>query len=178
MMSSQREILKFSLQIIFLTLFIYTGASQRSYHMSQNIYDGNKNSCLLSHPHVCCYSLYPHHSNPVWPRRRTLSHWHSASQERTLRPRPRPATRPPLSVHTRPTSRELPLYSVQCCTVYMHYAVLYNFHMGADLTSLLPMPAIMITTNAPCLWEIIAMMAHSCCHTFPGTTCLYLPVQG
>ena len=54
MMSSQREILKFSLQIIFLTLFIYTGASQRSYHMSQNIYDGNKNSCLLSHPHVCC----------------------------------------------------------------------------------------------------------------------------
>ena len=62
--------------------------------------------------------------------------------------------------------------------VYMHYAVLYNVHMGADLTSLLPMPAIMITTNAPCLWEIIAMMAHSCCHTFPGTTCLYLPVQG
>ena len=169
MTSSQREILKFSLQIIFLTLFIYTGASQRSYHMSQNIYEGNKNSCLLSHPHhVCCFYI------TVTVTRCGRGGGLSSTDPPLLRsdtPSPAPPGHPPSTLRSYPPNLSW-TSAVQCTYITLGCTM---FTWGADLTSL---PAIMITTNAPCLWEIIAMMAHSCCHTFPGKTCLYLPVQG
>ena len=126
MTRSQREILKFSLQIIFLTLFIYTGASQRSYHMSQNIYEGNKNSCLLSHPHVCCFYI------TVTVTRCGRGGGLSSTDPPLLRsdtPSPAPPGHPPSTLRSYPPN--LSWTSAVQCTVYIHYARLYNVHMGS-----------------------------------------------